>query len=111
MAPLVDCGDAKTMDGDMMLHRQHEHTDSRSSLTMHTISVDGRRTTIRIEPVIWAALRNIARQQKIPIKNLISTIDRSRTASSLTSAIRAYVVAYLLTQVPHDALPGHLFHC
>jgi len=100
------------MDGDMMLHRQHdEYRGNRSSLAMRTLCVNDRRTTIRIEPVIWDALRSIARQRKVPIKDLVSTIDRTRTAANLTSAIRAYVVAYLLTQVPRDTLPDHLFHC
>jgi len=68
---------------------------ARSSLVMHNIVVDGHRTTVRLEPVIWDALRDIARRQEVTVHSLVTSIDRRRTASSLSSAIRAFVVVYL----------------
>jgi len=85
-----------------------KHSSERFAL--HTLVVNGRRTTVRLEPVIWDTLTNIAIDQELSISNIVSTIDRNRSASSLTSAIRAYVVTYLVAQSPSDALPRHLFH-
>ena len=75
--------------------RHGEHAGARSSLVMHNIVVAGRRTSIRIEPAIWEALKSIARQQGVSVHELVSDIDRARPASSLSSAIRAFVVVQL----------------
>ena len=69
---------------------------------MHNIYVDGNRTTVRLEPIIWDTLQGIARQEEITVHDLVSEIDRQRTAGNLSSAIRAYVVAYLLSRLPED---------
>ncbi len=76
--------------------RSHGEPDGiRSSLVMHNVVVDGRRTTVRLEPVIWDVLQSIARQEEMTLHDLVSEINRRRTASSLSSGIRAYVVIYL----------------
>jgi predicted DNA-binding ribbon-helix-helix protein len=79
----------------------------RSSLVMHNVVVDGRRTTVRLEPVIWDALQSIARQEEVTLHDLVSDINRRRTASSLSSGIRAYVVIYLSAGL-RDALSARL---
>jgi predicted DNA-binding ribbon-helix-helix protein len=80
-------------------HARQPHSEResvRSSLVRHNVYVAGHRTSIRIEPVIWRALHDIARQQKVTLHDLVSDIDRTRPGSGgLSSAIRAYVVAYL----------------
>jgi predicted DNA-binding ribbon-helix-helix protein len=73
-----------------------ERESVRSSLVRHNVYVAGHRTSIRIEPVIWRALHDIARLQKVTLHDLVSDIDRTRTVpGGLSSAIRAYVVACL----------------
>lgn len=86
-----------------------QHKTARSSLMMYNVYVDGHRTTVRLEPVIWDAMQSIARQERIGLHDLVSTINRNRIASSLTSAIRAYVVTHLMVHVPVEELPSHLF--
>jgi predicted DNA-binding ribbon-helix-helix protein len=81
-----------------------EHHRFRSSLVTHNIIVAGHRTSVRLEPVIWDALYGIARHQGSNVNDLVSDIHQRRAASSLTAAIRAYVVAYLLTKLS-DPLP------
>src|SRR6266851_6023663 len=80
------------------VHRQRLYSEPesiRSSLVMRNVVVDGRRTTVRLEPVIWDALQSIARREEVTLHDLVSEINRRRTASSLSSGIRAYVVIYL----------------
>lgn len=72
-----------------------EQEAARSSLVMHNVVVAGHRTSVRIEPAIWEALKGIARQQGVTLHELVSDIDRARPASSLSSAIRAFVVIQL----------------
>ena len=65
-----------------------------SSLVIHNIVVAGHRTSVRLEPVMWEALKDICRGQGKTIHDVVTEIDRTRTASSLTAAIRVYIVDF-----------------
>ncbi len=65
-----------------------------SSLVIHNVVVAGRRTSVRLEPLMWDALQDIAQQLRVTTHDLVTTIDRERTASSLTAAIRVYIVDF-----------------
>jgi predicted DNA-binding ribbon-helix-helix protein len=67
---------------------------SGSTLVIRNIVVGGRRTSVRLEPTMWEALREIARQRATSLRALVTEIDRERTASTLTAAIRVYIVDY-----------------
>ena len=43
---------------------------------------------------MWDALQDIAHRQRITVHDLVTDIDRERTASSLTAAIRIYIVDF-----------------
>jgi len=43
---------------------------------------------------MWDALRDIAYRQRATVHDLVTEIDRQRSASSLTAAIRIYIVGY-----------------
>jgi predicted DNA-binding ribbon-helix-helix protein len=63
-------------------------------LVIRNIVVAGRRTSVRLEPVMWEALLEIARQQETNVNQLVTEIDRQRNSSSLTAAIRVYIVDF-----------------
>jgi predicted DNA-binding ribbon-helix-helix protein len=65
-----------------------------SSLVIHNVVVAGRRTSVRLEPVMWEALQEIVRQQETNVNQLVTEIDRRRNSSSLTAAIRVYIVDF-----------------
>ena|SRR2546423_641221 len=65
-----------------------------SSLVIHNVVVAGHRTSVRLEPVMWEALQEIARQQETNINQLVTEIHRRRNSSSLTAAIRVYIVDF-----------------
>jgi predicted DNA-binding ribbon-helix-helix protein len=65
-----------------------------SSLVIRNVVVNGHRTSVRLEPVMWDALNEIARQQKMHVNALVTSIDAERDASSLTAASRVYIVAF-----------------
>jgi predicted DNA-binding ribbon-helix-helix protein len=80
---------------DGLPRRSSPHRDSApSSLVIHNVVVAGRRTSVRLEPVMWEALQDIARRQERTVHDLVTEIDRERSASSLTAAIRVYIVAF-----------------
>ena len=43
---------------------------------------------------MWDALHDIARRLRVTTHDLVTDIDRVRTASSLTAAIRIYIVDF-----------------
>jgi len=65
-----------------------------SSLVIRNIVVGGRRTSVRLEPVMWEALKDIARRQEVTVHDLVTEIDRQREGSSLTAAIRIHIVDF-----------------
>lgn len=73
---------------------RRDHESVPSSLVIHNVIVAGHRTSVRLEPVMWDALRDIARRQRVSVHDLVTEIDRDRTASTLTAAIRVYIVSF-----------------
>ena len=67
---------------------------NRSSLIIRNIVVGGHRTSVRLEPVMWDALHDIAAREGRNINDIVTEVDRDRTASTLTAAIRVYIVDY-----------------
>jgi predicted DNA-binding ribbon-helix-helix protein len=58
------------------------------------VVVQGHRTSVRLEPVMWDALHEIAAEQGMNINQLVTQIKRRGGGSSLTSAIRDYIVEF-----------------
>lgn len=71
------------------------------------IVVNGRRTSVRLEPDMWAALEEIAQREHCGINRLCSMIDRRCRQSPLTAAIRVFITNYFrtLAHVGDDAFP------
>jgi predicted DNA-binding ribbon-helix-helix protein len=70
------------------------HENAPSSLVIHNVVVGGHRTSVRLEPVMWDALHDIAYRLRLTTHDLVTDIDRERSASSLTAAIRVYIVDF-----------------
>jgi predicted DNA-binding ribbon-helix-helix protein len=67
---------------------------SDSTLVLGNVVVAGHRTSVRLEPAIWEALQDILQREAKTLNELVTEIERARTASSLTAAIRVFVVRY-----------------
>ena len=72
-----------------------------SSLVIRNVVVGGHRTSVRLEPVMWDALQDIARRLRVTTHDLVTDIDRERSASSLTAAIRVYLVDFYRAAALH----------
>ena len=67
----------------------------RSTLINRNIMVGARRTSIRLEPEMWAALLDIARRESQTIHGLATLVAASKKPeTSLTAAIRVFCLAY-----------------
>ena len=65
------------------------------SLPPRTVFLRDRKTSVRLEPVMWEALDGIARHHSITVNDLVEGIDRNRGwDEGLTAAIRVNIVKY-----------------
>jgi len=82
-----------------------EGDNNRSTLISRNITVLGRRTSVRLEPEMWNALREIARREKCKIHDICSLIQlRKNRYTSLTAAIRVFLMLYYRAAVTEE---GH----
>lgn len=66
-----------------------------SSLVSRNITVMGRRTSVRLEPEMWVALRDIAKREKCTIHDICTLVSLRKSAlTSLTAAIRVFLMLY-----------------
>ena len=66
-----------------------------STLVSRNITVRGRRTSVRLEPEMWAALKDIAKREECSIHDVCSLISIGKNANtSLTAAIRVFLMLY-----------------
>lgn len=67
-----------------------------------SFKIQGHRTSISLEEPFWEALKDIAREKKLPLAQLVDAIDSTRdaSASGLSSAIRVYVLNHYRNQSP-----------
>lgn len=68
-----------------------------SSLVSRNVRVVGRRTSVRLEPVMWQAMADISTREGITIFDFCSRAREAQPGSNLTACIRAEIVHYLLT--------------
>jgi predicted DNA-binding ribbon-helix-helix protein len=62
-----------------------------------SVQIAGHKTSISLEPLFWAMLRDAAARQGVPVNALVGRIDEERIASptpcGLAGAIRLWLVA------------------
>jgi predicted DNA-binding ribbon-helix-helix protein len=72
-----------------------EDSNKQSTLVSRNITVLGRRTSVRLEPEMWRALRDISIRERCTIHDLCSLISlRKNPNTSLTAAIRVFLMLY-----------------
>ncbi len=78
----------------------------RSTLVSRNITVLGHRTSVRLEPEMWVAMREIAQREKCRIHDLCSLIQKRKNQNtSLTAAIRVFLMLYYRAASTEE---GHL---
>jgi predicted DNA-binding ribbon-helix-helix protein len=63
----------------------------------HSLTLQGHRTSLSLEPEFWAMLQKAAAKRNLTIASLVSEIDRSRAGRNLSSAIRVWILNMLVT--------------
>jgi predicted DNA-binding ribbon-helix-helix protein len=76
----------------------------RERLVSRNVRVAGHRTSVRLEPAMWEALRRICEREHSSIHDLVTAVAERQPASSLTAAIRVYLLIYFQAAATDD---GH----
>lgn len=87
-----------------------ESSLSRTTLISRNITVLGRRTSVRLEPEMWMALREIAKREICSIHDICSLVSvRKNPKTSLTAAIRVFLMLYFRAATTEEGhkLAGH----
>ena len=69
-------------------------TNLNTALICRNVTVSGRRTSIRMEQVMWTSLTDICRREDHTVNEIISIIDEKRAETNLTAAIRVFIICY-----------------
>jgi len=70
------------------------------ALICRNVTVSGRRTSLRMEPLLWDSLRDICERESCTLNELCTMIDRRRGESNLTASIRVFIVSYFRSAAP-----------
>jgi predicted DNA-binding ribbon-helix-helix protein len=57
-----------------------------------SFTIAGHRTSISLEASFWDALKALASEERVPVAQLISRIDKQRAAGGLSSAVRVWIL-------------------
>ncbi|MET4699441.1 putative DNA-binding ribbon-helix-helix protein [Constrictibacter sp. MBR-5] len=69
-----------------------------SMLVTHNVTIQDRRTSIRLEPELWNCLVDIANTQSLTIQELCTGIYLGHGSSSYTAAVRVFILLYYWQQ-------------
>ena len=65
-----------------------------SPIRKRSIVVNGHRTSISLEDAFFSGLKEISKQRRLTLAELIAEVDRTRTQDNLSSALRLLVLDY-----------------
>lgn len=100
-----------------MQHQQNCESDCdsdfdnpKTTLVSRNVTVMRRRTSIRLEPEMWTALREISGRERCSIHDICTLVGmRKKENTSLTAAIRVFIMLYFRAATTEDghARAGH----
>lgn len=66
----------------------------KSRLQSRNVTVNGHRTSLRLEQDVWDALEEVCARENLNVHELCTHIEVHRTGSSRTAAVRAFILSY-----------------
>ncbi len=70
------------------------HSSAEGGLMSRNVTINGRRTSLRLEPEMWESLNEIAKREGSTVNAVVAKIDRNRGEGGLTSNVRVFVLSY-----------------
>lgn len=69
-------------------------TSIQSRLQSRNVTVDGHRTSLRLETDVWDALEEICTRESLSVHEVCTLVEQQRIGSSRTAAVRAFILGY-----------------
>jgi predicted DNA-binding ribbon-helix-helix protein len=66
----------------------------KSSVVKRSIVIGSHKTSVSLEDAFWRGLKDIAAGRRVPLRDLVGSIDTERQHGNLSSAIRLFVLDY-----------------
>ena len=67
----------------------------RTALVSRNIRLDGRRTSIKLEPAFWSALSKVAEEENVSIHDICQAVGDRTKGYGLTGAVRVFLLCYM----------------
>ena len=74
----------------------------KSLVVKRSIVIDGYKTSVSLEEAFWRALKDIARERRESLSQLIASIDQDRQFANLSSSIRLFVLGFYRDQFARE---------
>ena len=71
----------------------------KTKLINKNVTINGRRTSLRLEQASWEAMNDICQCEGLTLHELCSLIETHRQGASRTLAVRAFIITYFRTVV------------
>ncbi len=78
-----------------------------STVKKRSIIIGGHKTSISLEDNFWTSLKQIARGSRIPVSDVIASLDAGRENGNLSSAIRVFVLGQYRTMAAAGVQRDH----
>jgi predicted DNA-binding ribbon-helix-helix protein len=73
----------------------------KSAIVKRSVVIGGQKTSVSLEDSFWSALKDLAREQNVPLCELINSINAQRSAGNLSSALRLFVLEHFRERAMH----------
>tara|TARA_B100001093_G_C26311843_1_gene793908 strand:- start:124 stop:348 length:225 start_codon:yes stop_codon:yes gene_type:complete len=71
----------------------------------YSVKIANHHTSISLEEEFWVLLKKIAKAKGLSLNAIITEIDQQRKRDNLSSAIRVYILNYILNDGPSEVNP------
>jgi len=73
-------------------------------LRKRSIVINGHKTSVTLEDAFFSALKDISRQRRLTLSEIIADVDRTRGQGNLSSALRLFVLDFYRSRARSVAL-------
>ena len=77
-----------------MLQQSTQLAETKSVHPIRNVRVQGRRTSVRLEPEFWAGLNQLLAQEKVSLDQFCDYVERRKGRASFSSTMRAQILEY-----------------
>jgi predicted DNA-binding ribbon-helix-helix protein len=67
----------------------------KSAIVKRSVVIGGQKTSVSLEDAFWAVLKELAREQKVPLCELVTSVNGRRSVGNLSSALRLFVLDHV----------------